>query len=346
MLMVAVGHAVGVRGGDSADPPGPTATPFTGRIVADPWKPGMVQYGINVFWSHSTDETDAVVKMRSARVLDYVVGMGANSVTLSFPFFMDGWQASTVKTTDETPSAQQIAVFLDEAAKRHLRTTLRPLLSEVSLKPLWRGLIAPANRATWFASYQSFLLLYASLAESAHVATYVVGAELSSIAADRHWTPLVAAVAQVYKGELGYSANHDQLTAPLPTKGLVKSVDAYHPLKLPDTASVEQLVSGWNKWLNATTDLNHLVLAEVGIGGQSGAYSEPYNSIQKGPLKPQLQQRWFEAACQVVRTRKLAGIYFWVIYFGFDPATYVPRGPTPFIGRPAEQTISACFGQT
>jgi hypothetical protein len=116
-------------------------------------------------------------------------------------------------------------------------------------------------------------------------------------------------------------------------------------LKLPDTASLAQLVSGWNAWLNAARGLNHLVLAEVGISGQSGAYTEPWNDIAKGPLKPQVQQHWFEAACDAVRTRKLAGIYFWVVYFGFDPATYIPGGPMQFVGRPAQQTISACFKQ-
>jgi hypothetical protein len=327
-------------GGDA----GPTL-----RTVAEPWRSGLRQLGVAVYWSHSPDDPDSTVRAKAERTMDYIVGLGANSVSISFPYVMADPYASAVGATEHTPPPARLAILLDEAVKRKLRVTIRPLLSEEHLADhdatMWRGSIEPTSRAAWFASYRELLLGYAAVAEASHVDTFVLGAELNSMeSSDEGWAKLATAIRAVYHGELGYSANHDRIVGPAPADGLLKSVDAYPSLRLGDGASVAQLVAGWNSWLAGRDTGIDLVLAEVAISARTGAYALPWSPDPDGPIMPEIQQHWFEAACTVLRTNDLAGIYFWMINPDIDPATTPPDSqPMDFVGRPAQQTVAGCF---
>jgi hypothetical protein len=330
------------------DPAGP-ASPAPS--VTRPWHKGIRQYGIGVYWQDSPTDRDEDMRKRARKVLDHVVRLGANSLSVSFPFFMDGPHASVARADDpRTPSPDRLAIVLDEANRRGLRTTIRPILDEYNLAKddprMWRGAIAPADRGSWFASMRDLLVSYATVAQAKQVATFVVGTELTSLERDPRWSETVAAVRVRFGGELGYSANHDRLAGPAPVGDVHKLVDAYPALALPDSATVPQLVAGWHAWLNVKGrgPLPDLVLSEVAIGARAGAYREPWSPHANGLIVPQIQQRWFAAACQVVRERNLGGMYFWMINMDSDPAEAPPDSqPMDFVGRPAERDVVACF---
>lgn len=345
-----------VRQDPSPGTSSPAAVPSpTVATVRQVWRPGLVQAGVAVYWQNNPDDSDDIVRAKAAKIFDYIVKMGANSLSLSFPFVMDSPYASTVRSDDPmTPAPQRLAIVLAEANARKLRVTVRPMLHEVNLTKddpdMWRGSIRPRDRSTWFASYRDLLVPYARVCAEAKVATLVVGTELNSMEADRRWRVVVDGVRAVYRGELGYSANHDKLVGPAPAPGLIKSVDAYPALKdLGDNASVDDLIAGWQRWLNRRSrgKLPQLVLAEVAISARTGAYAAPWSPHPRGRINPKIQQRWFDTACEMVRRRDLAGIYFWMINMDSDPATAAPPDDAPmdFVGRPAERNVTACFAR-
>jgi len=323
--------------------------------VRQPWQPGLRQHGIAIYWENNDDDTDQIVRAKAQKVLDHVVALGANAVSVSFSFTMDSAYADAVRADDPiTPSPARLRIVLDEATRRGLRTAVRPMLNERNLTredaDMWRGAIRPQNRTKWFVSYRDMLVSYAKVAETAKVATFVVGTELTSLESNSTgWRSVETGVKAVYKGEIDYSANHDRLRKTGPASGITLSVDAYPPLKVGDSASVSRLVDGWNDWLDDSRGdgkLPDLVLAEVAIGARAGAYEEPWSPHATGSIKPEIQQRWFDAACEVMRERDLGGIYFWMINLDADPKAK-PSGKSPmdFLGRPGEENIARCFAK-
>jgi hypothetical protein len=103
------------------------------------------------------------------------------------------------------------------------------------------------------------------------------------------------------------------------------------------------LTVAWDHYLG--TRPHGIVLSEVGIAAQSGAYYAPYNVIWNGkPLKPTIQVHWFDAACNAVVNEHETGIYFWSL--GLGQQLNVPPGPADpasWVDGPGQNAISACF---
>jgi hypothetical protein len=323
--------------------------------VADRWRPGETQLGINIYWENTPSDSNAVVRAKARRVLNYAISLDANSVAVSFPFYTGGLRSDTIAAGSKTPSPARLALLLDAAAAAGIRVTVRPILNEDSLTRqqanAWRGIIEPASRDAWFHNYQSFILPYAQAAQAHHVATFVIATEFNSLQKDTRWRNVVTAVSRVFHGQLLYSMNFDVFTkpdtiSPVPSVG----VDAYPQLQLPDAASVAQLEAGWNAWLNEKQKgaMPDLVLSEVGIPAQNDAYKHPGDwGVSSKPLNLTVQVHWYEAACQFVQDRKLAGMYWWNVNFDANPAAAkaTQKDRLTFVGKPAADAIKACFDQ-
>jgi hypothetical protein len=331
----------------SAQPPPP------GPQVTLPWKPGRPQLGMNVYWIDSPTDSEEVIRGKARRMVDYLITLDANSVAISFPFFTSGPRASSVFGTRSTPSARRVGIALDEFHRGGLRTTLRPLLDEKSLLAVsrhsWRGNIEPVDRDAWFASYREFLTPYLQAAQRGRAATFVIGGELSSLESDPRWGPLIRVAKQIFRDEIAYAVNWDSYvrrTTHMPVDRL--GIDAYFPLEVGDDVSTSTLVRGWNLWLDrrAKGPPPHLILSEVGAPAENGAYRHPATWASTGrPLNLAVQKRWFTAACQVARQRKMAGLYWWKVDFHEDPVRADPLRDKhdSFVGRPAEDAIQSCF---
>ncbi|MGO8883688.1 MAG: glycoside hydrolase family 113 [Streptosporangiaceae bacterium] len=274
----------------------------------------------------------------------YVRSLHANSLSISFPFFMDGPSSSGVRAGSQTPSPATLAVLVRTAESAGLYVSVRPLLDEHNLgisRVYWK----PADPATWFASYRRFLLPYAEMAQQAHVPVLVTGVEFSQFSRSPRWTQLGSALRRVFRGTLSYSnywgyAGRRNVSS----SGVVQTVDAYKPVLQPDgTASVAQLTAAWDAY--AASLPSGIVLSEVGIAAQPGAYAQPYQIVWPGePVVPSVQGHWFTAACHAVTAEHLGGIYFWSLNFGQQLT--VPPGradPASFTDSRGAAAISACF---
>jgi hypothetical protein len=315
-------------------------------VVRHPWHPGMRQLGIHVYWTaNRTDTSDAIVRAKSQRIIDYAIRLNANSVAVTFPFFTYGPTSDTVYADPAiTPSARHIRIFLDAAAKAHMRVTLRPELDEhalVARNPAdWRGTIVPRSRSAWFRSYRKLLLPYAAAAQAGHAATFVVGTELTSLEGAPQWRGLLRSLRSAYRGELTYDQNYDEFAAntahpPVPSH----NVDAYPMFSLPNSASVARLTWSWNAWLGAhpLSVRRQLTISETGMAAVAGSYRNPWawRDLNTDPIDTRVQAAWYQAACNAVSNEQIGGgIYWWEVNFDASPGD-----------RPAQQVIRNCFAK-
>jgi hypothetical protein len=322
--------------------------------VAKPWQPGMRQLGIDVYWVANATDPAATVRAKARRIINYAVGLHANSISVSFPFYTYGVTSDTLFRRKTTPSAADIAIFLSEAVKSRIRVMLRPILNEDILfkQNAWRGTIRPAHPAAWFTSYTKLLLPYAKVAAAGKARTFVVGTELNSMETDSHWPALIRALRQVFPRELAYDENTGTFAAhddhlPLATFG----VDAWPHVMLPDSATVAQLANAWSAWLgtHSLAVRRKAILTEVGLAAIAGAYKDPskWNGIGHPKIVPFVQANWFRALCAAVQRESIGGVYWWEVSFDADPAqpSLFASDPFTFIGRSSQGVVSTCFAK-
>ncbi|MFZ3009949.1 MAG: hypothetical protein WA030_02940 [Candidatus Microsaccharimonas sp.] len=320
--------------------------------VADPWKPGDFQNGIQIYWHYNASDEDIQDKIDN--MLDYVVRRHANSVAITFPIYTDGVTPTTVYTDAETPTPAQLSIILAEAKNRNLRVLVRPLIYEMNIVEEspgdWRGSIDVADPSQWFDSYINVLQQYVPVAVQYDVDEFVAGTELVSLQSmTDQWQRVIETIrAAGFAGEVSYSTNWaDEENVVFSDIG----VDAYPGFELGDDASVDQLtaaISGWFQSRYSADELSRLTIQEAGIPAISGMYLHPWWwGGNDQPLNVDIQAKWFTAMCNAAHNVGVEGIYYWNLDTNidfnneaFDPMTGYSAS---FYGRPAEDNIRECF---
>lgn len=324
-----------------------------GPRPAFPWQPGRPQLGVQLYWVDVPSDTPEVLRRKADRVIDHVVGLGANSLSISFPFFAETITANRVLVDERTPSPERLAAVVDEARLSGLRVSIRPLLDERNLveedSRNWRGRLDPADRAAWFASYGDFLAPYLQMAQGHGVQTVVLGAELNTLQTDPGWAALVERARTVYTGELAYAANWDSVaqatrSVPVDTVG----IDAYPRLGVSATASAEEMQRAWRRWLaqNVPNAPGDVPLYELGAAAEAGTVTNPALPNTPGaPLDEGVQARWLGAGCRAAQAHGLGGVYLWKMELDADPALADPVNDLhdSWVGRTAETALRQCF---
>jgi hypothetical protein len=343
----------------NTDPP-PTSSASTGPITApsvdpivsvvDPWRKGDFQKGIQIYWSSDSEYT----QVDATRILDYVVSLGANSVGISFPVYVDGASPTKTYAGEKTPSVKDLRLVIQEARARDLRVMLRPVIDEQNITGeitlAWRGTIGyyqPFSPSGWFASYRAFLAPYLRLAEQQGVDEFVLGSELTDLQSATEWQQVRAEARQLYKGELSYALNWTWQPKPAGFNNL--GIDMYTPLPLGDDASVAQLASGLTTWLKHQQALigQKLTVHEIGIQAQDTAYQHPWGwTTDDTRVNLTIQKRWFAAAYLACKRAGALGAYYWSVnstqQLGKD-LDVAAQPPGNFMGRPGEAAIRHAF---
>jgi hypothetical protein len=272
----------------------------------------------------------------AAAVVAYARSLHANSLSISFPFFMSGRNSSRVFASSRTPTPSELALLVSDAEQAGLFVSLRPLLSETNIghsRVIWK----PAHPAAWFANYQRFLLPYARMAQAKKVGEFIVGAEFSMFGDSPRWNGLDRAVAKVFHGELGYSNNDTRgLSRSSGGRYAVKTVDAYHPIHPP-------FLRGWKSFDRRLP--TGAVLTEVSIAAIDGAWRRPWVHVSKGArINPLVQARWFTAACRAAMATGLDGIYFWALPLSTRFNSPTLATPGAWAHSAGSAAIARCFG--
>jgi Ca2+-binding RTX toxin-like protein len=160
---------------------------------------------------------------RVASLIDRAVANGANSVTFSTVVLADlatGKLGDAIENgVNQTAPLADVGRAVDLAQAAGLQVMLKPQVAvhdaayDQYNSASWINMVNPdlkiADPAAFFASYKSYLLDWARLAEQHHVSLFSVGNEM--VAATKpeftgYWSDIIAAVRQVYHGQLTYAA--------------------------------------------------------------------------------------------------------------------------------------------
>jgi hypothetical protein len=328
-------------------PKAPTTTVLPAVPTAQRVSVRSKQLGIQVYL-HEVTTTGSEDYVDS--ILDYVVGLGANSVAITFPLYTDGPNPSRVYADVETPSATRVRDVVARAHDRGLRVTVRPLIDEANIATSpgeWRGSIEPIDVGAWFDSYGEAVRPYFGVGAD----EFVLAAELNSLQDEvERWGLLDHEARAAFPGVISYTFNWDGFdTAQLPTLSSY-GIDLYPLSDLDDDATVEELTAVMRYALGQVPEpvRRSLVIQEVGIPALSGAYRLPYHwGTEGGPIIEEIQAKWFTAACRAADESAVQGLYFWMLDSNIDPlhANPADQPPKSFIGRLAETSIRDCFAR-
>jgi hypothetical protein len=297
-------------------------------------RPPAFQRGIDVdAYTYPKQDFSAA----AAAVVAYVKSLHANSLSISFPFFMSDRRSSEVFASPRTPTPTELGLFIADAERAGLYVSIRPLLSEFQIGGN-RTIFRPVHMAAWFASYRRFLLPYAQMAEANKVGMFIVGAEFSNFGRTPQWNRLDRALARVFHGRLAYSNNGTvHLSGSTGGARALKTVDAYPSMGLP-------LLRGWEAFDRKLP--RGTILSELGISAFKGAWRTPWqHRLGHHRLRPRVQVWWFHDACQAAEATGLRGIYFWALPLGFKFATTTRTTPGAWAHSVGATAIARCFGR-
>ncbi|PKA82535.1 hypothetical protein ATE92_0666 [Ulvibacter sp. MAR_2010_11] len=167
---------------------------------------------------------------------------------------------------------------------------------QVMLKPqiwIWRGeftgnlkMTSEENWEALEASYRTFILEFAQVAEETHVAIFCIGTELEQFIIHRpqFWQTLIVEIKTIYNGKLTYAANWDEYKrVPFWDALDYIGVDAYFPVSESKTPTFEAIKLGWQPWkveLKSVAEKHRkkIIFAEFGYRSVDYAGKEPWRS--------------------------------------------------------------------
>lgn len=244
------------------------------------------------------------------------------------------------------------------ARRLGIRTLLKPHVWLTDAGGKWRADIAMSNEQEWrrwFADYRSFILHYARLAERLGIEGLAVGTELHATVRQRpdDWRRLIGEVRQVYGGFLTYSANWYREFEDVPFWELLDfvGIQAYFPLTDKPRPTVDELVAGWQRHLQAIEAVARqsgkpVLFTEVGYRNTADAAIDPWRWPTRaerfvGRGDPDTQARCYEAFFRTFWHRPwVAGAYFWKWYPGATRVTGIDFSPQ---GGPAEAVLARWY---
>jgi len=330
---------------------------------------GFIYYAANA---------DLYLTPNSVNAIRLQAEMGANTIDLNWNIFQSTSSSNILNDYSWEGSNSGLGAAIDYAHSLGLKVALKP--TDAILDGSGAGVfVQPRDVASWFVSYKQEILKYATLAQQHHVELFTIGTEFIHL--DRqpeylpYWTDLIAAVRQVYSGQITYAAAvpNVSLADPnykpwLPDKITFwkqldyVGLDLYPTLTTTAPTSVAQVANGWqsdafgNNWIAYLNSLNTqfgkpVMLTELGFPSYPTGYVLPPAPVPLGAVPDQIQQELLYAGTYQALTSNnvnLAGITQWVEAAYPPDASAAPdmNSPTGFgvFGKPAQFVLSSWWG--
>lgn len=277
VLLVAAGCSA--ESGDDEDKPRPSpssaSAPPTGR--PDDGKTSEMRGMTLPSWN--TDDYDSP---QAATYIQQIAATGTRWVTFTPTWYQDGVTDSAMRTTDETAGDDSLRNIIRLAHDAGLKTMIKPHVDLTNGGD--RAEIRPADPDAWFTAYRGFITHYAQLATDNGVDQLAVGTELAGTSQDgAHWSRIIAAVRDRFKGPLTYAANYDEYKKiPFWTDLDVIGIDAYWPLTDKATTDPAQLRQAWQPIADELAAFSQsrqrkILFTEAGYVSQRGTTTAPYS---------------------------------------------------------------------
>ncbi|MBK8870482.1 MAG: hypothetical protein IPN19_05425 [Elusimicrobia bacterium] len=279
----------------------------------------------------ATWKAEEWLELYSDSALDDLKATGANYVSVVVTQYMANGSASSIaRNASKTATDQALISVINKIHNRGMKVMLKPHVDVVGETP-WRGAITPNDPAAWFASYQTFIFGYATLAQANRVERFCVGTELKSMTQGKtaNWTTIINGVKARFSGSGGltYAANaalyNDEFTAigfwnQLDYMGL----DLYFPLTAMTNPSSDGLKAGWSYSKDGVNILQTLadwkayidkdiLITEIGYQSADGTNMRPFGI--DAAFDPVEQKQAYEAAFVALNNRSwIQGLFWWV----------------------------------
>jgi hypothetical protein len=278
----------------------------------------------------------------------------ADAVGIVWNFYAASPYADSVKATDATLSASNVAILTEIAKQQHLMVEYRPLIMIPSASNHWEGGIKPFPPSRWFSSYYRLELPYLKVAQRLHVSEFVVATEMAGLNNSTLWPSFFTRISHVYHGLISYTAwdgnyfgakpgesPRQSASKLLPVKYI--GMDMYWPMNIRPDASPAEVTAAWVALFGKMprSVLRRTAIDEMGIKAQVGGYSSPQAGDQPGAADEQVQANWFTAACQTVRHYHLRGVFFFKVDLT-DNTEHPATSLSTFEGREGATAISHC----
>jgi len=265
------------------------------------------------------------------RTLDECVAMGATWVAIT-PFGrVHDLAGRGVDLSFEAPFASNREAILRAIAMAHargLRVMLVPHLWVESGE--WRAQIDPPTDEAWgrwAASYRSFVLTWARVAEEEHAELFSAGVELRSwVTTSRapSFVPILRDIRSVYHGLLTYSANWDDVDQSVILGAIdVIGINGFYPLAENAGASDETLLEGGRRVRDKLHALAEewskpVLFTEIGYTTRADPAVRPWEwpDAMKGIVPDQrAQARAYRALlAPLLDEPDFAGFFVWRLY--------------------------------
>src|SRR5271157_2648196 len=333
-------------------------------------KSGFTYNGIayTTYWYnlYGNGEDPPVATGAATDSLDRLAATGANYASVLATQYVQTYTSTTIAPTVNTPLDDQVEFAIQSVHGLGLNVALKPQVD--SLDNVWRGGFDPggatppdaASVAAWFASYQTFMVHYAILAQANYVNgdVFVIGTELASLsgsAYESNWETIISAVRAVYSGPIAYASSatgpgDEFTTVSFWDKVDIIGVDGYFPLTNHADPTIPELVSAWTDNLdgfNPVAALQNLqgaynepmIFTEVGYESTPGTNEQPWNYSLSDGYDPTEQEDCYEAFFEVFsnQTSWMKGVFWWDWAAGGSTPPYDPSTDTSLDtdGKPA-----------
>lgn len=244
------------------------------------------------------------------------------------------------------------------AHQLHIKVLIAPHVwsRDFWAKGKWHGDIhqtTAAAHATWWDSYEKFILHYAKLAQSTHADAYCVGTELVKMTAQypAQWRSLITKVHHVYTGPVTYAANWGNEYARIPFWDACDfiGITAYFPLDAPDHATVAQLTAAWQPWIHQVGKVHAkfhkpVVFVEAGYRAVRSCYRQPWKS-DGGQADGSAQAKAYAALFAAWHNKPWwHGVFFWKTFTDPSATDGDDGAGFDFLGKPAASIVKGWYG--
>jgi hypothetical protein len=273
----------------------------------------------------------------------------AQALGIVWDFCDSSFRSSAVRRCAASLSAASVRAIVAEAGRAGLRVQLRPLIrvgpqagwNDPRLS--WEGFIRPADRPAWFRSLLRAETPYLRILRDVPGSQFVVGTEPLYTADDPGWARLLTKAQAICQCAVNMTSTGTKYSEGVMPPQATPGVDWYPHLNIPANAPQSAVTAAWEASLAKipASLLAQTALDEVSIRGTAGAYRHPEEWGIGGRPDPQVQARYFTAACQAVKRHHMRAVFFYKIPLEDNPAS--PMGfPAFFVGNPGSAAIRNC----
>jgi hypothetical protein len=256
-------------------------------------------------------DPDTVPALRELR------SIGAEWVQFTPTWYQHTATSSRLYATDGTVADDELRRVIRVAHANGLRILLKPHVDVEDGTD--RALIDPADRVAWFRSYRALVVGYARLAAELGVEEFAVGTELRALSGDRApWLDVVAAVREVYSGQLVYAANYTEYDRVAFWDAVdLAGIDVYWPLAAQPTADAAVLQRAFEARRDGLAALSErigrrILFTEAGFPSQRGGVTAPWEARRDTAVDQDEQAAAYTALLATFTGQPWwAGVFWW-----------------------------------